>query len=180
MDYELIDVIFDDYETVKIGKNTQLWNKVHIGRNVKIGHNCKIGDYVYIGNNVFINDGCKIQNNVFIPNGVVIDDNVFIGPSVTFTNVKYPRADYPAKEFLQTIVGEGVSIGANSTILCGLSLGRRSMIGAGSVVTRDVGRYTIVAGNPARKIGVACYCGANITEKSRCTVCGAFRGAIND
>jgi len=179
MSFYLEDVLFDDYETVEIGEGTKIWNKVHIGRYVDIGNNCMIGDNIYIGDGVDIGDGCRIQNNAFIPKGVAIGDNVFIGPNVTFTNVKYPRADKRSSIFSSTYVYDGASVGANSTILCGIKLFERCVIGAGSVVTRSVDPYTIVAGNPARKIGIACECGYNVYNEPKCSRCGAMRGKIN-
>lgn len=136
----------------RIGKGTKIWHFCHVMGGAEIGKNCILGQNVFVGNNVRIGDGCKIQNNVSLYDGVVLRDNVFIGPSAVFTNVKYPRADIEQKDnFLKTYIGDGVTIGANATILCGVIIGDRAFIGAGSVVTKDILPETTVYGNPAKK-----------------------------
>ncbi|ADY53758.1 transferase hexapeptide repeat containing protein [Pseudopedobacter saltans DSM 12145] len=133
-----------------IGKGTKIWHFVHVCSTAVIGRNCTIGQNVFIGENVVIGDGVKIQNNVSVYEGVILKDNVFIGPSVVFTNVINPRAFINRKdEFKKTIICEGVSIGANSTIVCGNSIGEYAFIGAGSVLTKNVGPYELWYGNPA-------------------------------
>lgn len=154
-------------ENSKINFGTKLYTNIRICNNVSIGEYCKIGANVFIGNNVEIGDRCKIQGNVFIPEGVFIEDDVFIGPSVTFTNVKYPRADYPAEEYEKTYVRNGASIGANSTILPGITLGIRCVVGAGSVVTKNIDDYSAVCGNPAKIFGIACVCGGVMKYKGK-------------
>ncbi len=137
-------------EDVEIGKDTKVWHWCHISKNVKIGKNCIFGQNTFIGSNVIIGDNCKIQNNVSIYDGVEIANNVFIGPSVVFTNIINPRSIIERKkEFKKTIIEEGVSIGANSTIVCGNKLNKYCFIGAGSVVTKDVKSFSLVYGNPA-------------------------------
>ncbi len=137
-------------EGAKIGGGTKIWHWSHISSNSKIGKNCIIGQGCFIGKNVKIGNNCKIQNNVSIFDGVVIEDDVFIGPSTTFTNVKFPRSFInQKKKFIKTIIKKGVSIGANSTVLCGIKLGNYSLIGAGSVVTKNVKDKSLVYGNPA-------------------------------
>ena len=134
-----------------IGANTKIWHYCHIYSTSKIGKNCIIGQNVMIGPNVEVGDGCKIQNNVSIYEGVTLKENVFVGPSVVFTNVMFPRAHIEQKNnFKETIVNEGCTIGANSTIVAGNDLGEYSMIGAGSVVTKKVNPFTLVFGNPAK------------------------------
>lgn len=133
---------------VEIGEGTVLHDQVNLYK-CKIGRNCKIDAYVYIEEKVVIGDNCKIKPFVFIPTGVIIEDDVFIGPNVTFTNDKYPRA-HGGWDLLETIVKKGASIGANSVILPGLTVGERALIGAGSVITGDVPDNAVVAGNPAR------------------------------
>lgn len=133
---------------VEIGEGTVLHDQVNL-YNCKIGRNCKIDAYVYIEEKVVIGDNCKIKPFVFIPTGVTIEDDVFIGPNVTFTNDKYPKA-HGGWDLLETRVKKGASIGANSVILPGLTVGERALIGAGSVITRDVPDNAVVAGNPAR------------------------------
>ena len=137
-------------EDVKIGKGTKIWHYSHILSNTIIGENCSIGQNVVIGPNVRIGSNCKIQNNVSIYDGVELDDDVFCGPSCVFTNVINPRAHVVRRdEFLITKVSLGATIGANATIVCGNSLGKYSMVGAGAVVTKDVQEYSLVIGNPA-------------------------------
>lgn len=139
---------------VEIGQNTKIWYFSHISSGAKIGKNCNIGQNVFVGKNVVIGDRCKIQNNVFIPTGVTIEDDVFIGPSVTFTNVINPRAFINRKnEFRETVVKTKATIGAGSTIICGIKISPFAMIGAGSVVTKDVLIFQLVFGNPAVVIG---------------------------
>jgi len=133
-----------------IGKNTYIWNNAQIRENVKIGKNCVISKDVYIDKNVKIGNNCKIQNAVQIYDGVTIKDNVFIGPGVVFTNDYFPRADNKKWKIKKTLVEDGASIGANSTILCGLKIGKRSMIAAGSVIICSVNDYELYAGNPAK------------------------------
>ena len=137
-----------------IGRGTKIWHFCHILPRTVIGENCSIGQNVMIGPNVRIGNGCKIQNNVSIYDGVELADDVFCGPSCVFTNVNNPRADISRKdEFRKTPIGRGASIGANATIVCGHSLGEHCFIGAGSVVTKDVPPFALMAGNPARRIG---------------------------
>jgi len=139
-------------EGAVIGHGTKVWHHAHISEGAVIDNNCIIGDNVYIGKNVVIKAYCKIQNNAYIPEGVSIGHSVFIGPSVTFTNVKYPKGFVKAIEFEKTVVHDGATIGANATILCGLYIGEESLIGAGSVVTRDVSAKAVICGNPAEQV----------------------------
>ncbi|GAH15608.1 unnamed protein product, partial [marine sediment metagenome] len=125
-------------EDVEIGYATNIWRHTHIRYGATIGRDCNIGANVFIGKGVKIGDNCKIQNNVFIPAGVIIGDNVFIGPGVVFTNVPYPRADVKVSDYFKTYVEPDAVIGANSTILCGLAIGHRAIIAAGSVITKSV------------------------------------------
>ena len=137
-----------------IGNGTRVWHFVHIMPTAVIGENCILGQNVYVDNNVQIGNGVKIQNNVSVYNGVTLEDEVFIGPSVVFTNVINPRSFIERKnEFKPTRVKKGASIGANATIICGLTIGEFALIGAGTVVTRSVPPYALVTGNPARQTG---------------------------
>jgi len=139
------------YSIVKdaeVGEGTKIYDHVNIYK-CKIGKNCKIEPYVYIEGGVVIGDNCKIKPFVFIPTGVTIEDDVFIGPNVSFTNDKYPKAHGEWK-LLQTRVKKGASIGGNSVTLPGITIGEYALIGAGTVVTKDVPDYAIVAGNPGR------------------------------
>jgi len=136
-----------------IGKGTKIWHFCHIGSEAVIGDRCSLGQNVYVGK-AKIGNGVKIQNNVSVYDEVEIEDDVFCGPSMVFTNVYNPRAAIPRKdEYRQTLVKRGVTIGANASIICGVILGEYCFIGAGSVVTKPVKPFALVAGNPARQIG---------------------------
>lgn len=139
-------------EDAEIGKGTLIRDFVNI-YGCKIGDNCKIGPHVDIQRGVKIGNGCKIESHAFIPTGVTIEDNVFIGPHVCFINDKWPRVVDPGWKPAKTYVKEWASIGASSTILCGVTIGERAMIAAGSVVTKDVPPKTLVKGNPAKIYG---------------------------
>jgi len=137
-----------------IGKNSKIWHFSHIFGSSKIGEKCNIGQNVMIGPNVLIGNRCKIQNNVSVYKGITIEDDVFCGPSCVFTNVKTPRAFIDrSEEFSTTLIKKGVSIGANSTIVCGVTIGEYSMIAAGSIVTKDVLPFSLVLGQPAKHVG---------------------------
>lgn len=141
---------------VKIGEGTKIWHFCHIQSGVEIGGNCVLGQNVNISNNVRIGNGVKIQNNVSVYEGVELEDDVFCGPSCVFTNDLTPRAAFPKgkENYIRTLVKRGASIGANSTIVCGISIGKYAMVAAGAVVTRDVNDYELVVGIPARRIGM--------------------------
>jgi len=150
-------------ESDTVGEGTKIWHFVHIRKDAIIGKNCNIGKSVYVDTEVRIGDNVKIQNFVSIYKGVEIENDVFIGPSVVFTNDMYPRAFIWVNEkIVQTIVKKGSSIGANATIICGVTIGEYAMIGAGSVVTRDVPPYGLVFGNPAHLRGFVCQCGEKL------------------
>jgi len=143
-------------DEVFIGEGTKIWHFSHIQKGAKIGKHCVLGQNVNVGNNVKIGNNCKIQNNVSIYEGVTLEDYVFCGPSMVFTNILDPRCKYPqvgSEFYIKTLVKEGVSIGANATIICGNTLGRHCMIGAGAVVTKDVPDYALVTGVPGKIIG---------------------------
>lgn len=132
---------------------TKIWHWCHVMEDATIGRNCTLGQNVFVGRKAIIGDRVKIQNNVSVYEGLIIDSDVFIGPSVVFTNVKYPRAFEPADAFQATWVKHGATIGANATILPGIVIGEYAMIGAGAVVTRNVPPYALMVGNPARQVG---------------------------
>lgn len=141
-------------DNVVIGAGTKVWHFCHIQSGARIGENCSLGQNVNIGNNVVIGNGVRIQNNVSVYEGVEIEDDVFLGPSCVFTNVLMPRADRSVNgKYEKTLVRQGASLGANCTIVCGHTIGRRALVAAGAVVTKDVPDYAIVAGVPAKIIG---------------------------
>jgi len=136
-----------------IGKNTRVWHWTHICSGAVIGANCSLGQNVYVGNKVQIGNNVKIQNNVSIYDNVFLEDDVFCGPSMVFTNVINPRSEISRKkEYKDTIVKKGASLGANCTIICGVTIGEGAFIGAGAVITKDVPAYALMAGVPAQKI----------------------------
>jgi len=165
-------------ENVEIGEGTKIWHFCHILRNTKIGKNCVLGQNVMVGPNVKIGDRVKIQNNVSVYEGVELEDEVFCGPSMVFTNVINPRAFIERKhEFKKTLVKRGATLGANCTIVCGVTIGRYALVGAGAVVTKDVKDYALVVGIPARQIGWVCKCGVTLKNKVGdtyvCSSCGS-------
>ncbi|MBL7725358.1 MAG: N-acetyltransferase [Chitinophagaceae bacterium] len=141
-------------EGCKIGENTNIWHFSHIMPGAVIGEHCTIGQNVFVGANVVLGKCNKIQNNVSLYEGVICEDDVFIGPSAVFTNVINPRSAVVRKtEYKKTLIKKGASIGANATILCGITIGEYAFIGAGAVVTKSVAAYALVTGNPARQTG---------------------------
>ena len=143
-------------ENVKIGRDTKIWHYTHVQSGAIIGTNCVLGQNVNIGNNIKIGNYVKIQNNVSVYEGVELEDYVFCGPSMVFTNIKFPRSKFPQKgsEYYQrTLVKKSASIGANATVLCGVTIGEYAVIGAGSVVTKDVPDYALIIGNPGKIAG---------------------------
>ncbi|GAK60668.1 oxidoreductase domain protein [Candidatus Vecturithrix granuli] len=160
-------------QNVSIGKGTKIWHFSHVLSGSTIGERCNIGQNVVIGPDVTIGRQCKIQNNVSVYKGVTLEDGVFCGPSMVFTNIINPRAELvKMDELRQTLLKKGASVGANATIVCGVTLGRYCFVGAGAVVIRDVPDYAVVVGNPARQIGWMCACGERLDETLRCAVCG--------
>ncbi|HBI62339.1 MAG TPA: N-acetyltransferase [Lachnospiraceae bacterium] len=159
--------------SVQIGKGTKIWHFCHIQSGAVIGENCSLGQNVNISNNVRIGNKVKIQNNVSVYEGVELEDGVFCGPSCVFTNDLAPRAEFPKgkENYKKTLVKEGASIGANATIVCGITIGRYAMVAAGAVVTKDVPDYALVVGTPARVTGWMCECGNRLGDTMQCPEC---------
>ncbi len=148
---------------VEIGGGTKIWHFCHVLGGSRIGENCVLGQNVMVGPNVSLGNGIKVQNNVAIYAGVTVEDEVFLGPSMVFTNVLTPRAFVERKdEFAPTLVRRGATIGANATIVCGNTIGRYAMVGAGAVVTHDVADFALVLGNPARRVGWVSHTGERL------------------
>lgn len=157
-----------------IGEGTRIWHWVHVCNGARIGARCALGQNVFVAGRVAIGDNVRIQNNVSVYDDVTLEDDVFCGPSMVFTNVINPRAHIPRKdEYLKTLVRRGASLGANSTIVCGNTIGEYAFVGAGAVVTRDVPAYALVVGTPARRIGWMCQCGIRLPDSPGEIRCGA-------
>jgi len=138
----------------EIGEGTRIWHWVHVCGGARIGRNCSLGQNVFVGNRVVIGDNVKIQNNVSVYDNVTLEDDVFCGPSMVFTNVYNPRSAVPRKdEYMDTLIRRGATLGANCTVVCGVTVGRYAFVGAGAVVKRDVPDYALVVGVPAKQIG---------------------------
>jgi UDP-2-acetamido-3-amino-2,3-dideoxy-glucuronate N-acetyltransferase len=162
----------------QVGTGTKIWHFSHVMPGATIGEQCSIGQNVLVSNNVKIGKGCKIQNNVSLYEGVELEDYVFCGPSMVFTNVKTPRAAFPrntSADYHVTKVKYGASIGANATIVCGITIGEWAFVAAGAVVTKDVPPYAMIAGLPGKIIGWACQCGIKLhfdsNNDAKCVSC---------
>lgn len=163
--------VIDDH--VSIGDGTKIWHFCHVQKGAVIGEGCSLGQNVNVASNVRIGKGCRLQNNVSIYQGVTLEDYVFCGPSCVFTNVLFPRAKYPnANPFVQTLLQTGATIGANATVVCGHTIGKWAMIGAGAVVAADVPDYALMLGTPARQHGWVCECGQRLPDDLACPACG--------
>jgi UDP-2-acetamido-3-amino-2,3-dideoxy-glucuronate N-acetyltransferase len=166
-------------EPSKIGAGTTIWHFSHVMKNCNIGEGCNIGQNVVISPDVVVGRNVKIQNNVSVYTGCILEDDVFCGPSMVFTNVVNPRSHVARKdEYKRTLVRRGASLGANSTVVCGITVGQYAFVGAGSVVTRDVPNYALIYGNPARIRGWMCNCGIKLplgvgsgAESAQCSAC---------
>ncbi|MBZ5535384.1 MAG: N-acetyltransferase [Acidobacteriia bacterium] len=166
MDYFVHPSSFVD-EGAEVGSGTRIWHFSHVMPRARIGRNCNLGQNVHVASDVTIGNNVKIQNNVSLYTGVVIEDDAFLGPSMVFTNVINPRSHVSRREEYQTTqVGRGASIGANATILCGVTLGRYCFVGAGAVVSKNIPDYALVYGNPARIKGWMCQCGIKLLLKA--------------
>lgn len=167
--------IIDD--KAHIGANTKIWHHTQVLAGAYIGTRCSIGHNCFIGSKAHIGNGVKIESNTDIWDLVKLEDYVFVGPSAVFTNDLNPRAEYPKKKFpqfgtwLPTVVKKGATIGANATILCGITIGEYALIGAGSVVTKDIPLYALIIGVPGKLAGWICECGTKLTFKNKKSVC---------
>jgi len=159
-------------EGAQIGAGTRLWHWVHVLGGARIGARCSFGQGCFVGN-VSIGDGCRVQNHVSIYDGVTLEADVFLGPSCVFTNVLHPRAHVSRKQaYAPTLVRRGATIGANATVLAGVTIGEYAMVGAGAVVITDIAPHAIVVGTPARWVGWACRCGETLPAALACAACG--------
>ncbi len=166
-------------EGASIGDNTKIWQFCVILSGASIGENCNIGQGCFVEGGAVIGDNCRIKNNISMYSGVICEEGVFLGPNCVFTNVINPRAEFEKKDqFQKTILKRGATVGANSTIVCGNTIGEYAMVGAGSVVTKSVPAYELWYGNPARHHGYVCKCGeklfSNGTDKYTCEKCGCL------
>lgn len=163
-------------EGSEIGDGTKIYHFCHIMGGASIGKNCILGQNVFVASGAVVGNGVKIQNNVSVYDGVVLEDEVFVGPSAVFTNVKTPRAHVSRKgKYVSTVVKRGATIGANATIVCGITIEEFGFVSAGAVVTRNVGAHEVVAGVPAIRIGWACTCGVILPDRRHggtCPECG--------
>lgn len=161
-------------ESDDIGPGTRIWAFAHVMKGAKVGARCNICDHVFIETGVTVGDDVTVKNNVLLFDRVVVEDNVFLGPNVVFTNDRNPRSAFRKSPslFLPTLVRRGASIGANATIVCGVTIGEQAFVGAGAVVTRDVAAHALVVGNPGRRVGWICECGEKLTER---LICGCGR-----
>jgi UDP-2-acetamido-3-amino-2,3-dideoxy-glucuronate N-acetyltransferase len=165
-------------EGAEIGAGAKIWHFCHIMPRAKIGERCNIGQNVLVAPDVVIGNDVKIQNNVSLYTGVIVEDDVFLGPSMVFTNVVNPRSHVSRKdEYKTTLVRKGATIGANATIVCGITLGRYCFVGAGAVVTRDVPDYALVHGSPARVRGWMCQCGEQLAFEGDRAICNSCSNA---
>jgi len=159
-------------EGASIGSGTRIWHFCHILSGSRIGSDCRIGQNVMIGPDATIGSGCKIQNNVSVYKGVTLEDYVFCGPSMVFTNIYNPRAEISKMNQVRpTLVKHGATLGANCTIICGVTIGRYALVGAGAVVTANVADHALVVGNPAKPIGWVCECGERLADNLKCDAC---------
>lgn len=159
----------------QIGDGTKIWHFCHVMPGAVIGERCNLGQNVVVMNGARLGNNVKVQNNVSIYEGVTLEDDVFCGPSMVFTNVMNPRSHVPRKnDYRPTLVRRGTSIGANATVVCGVTLGEYSFIGAGAVVRGDVPAYALMVGVPARRVGWMCQCGERLPDSGvgTCAVCG--------
>ena len=172
MDYFIHESSYVDDPTT-IGANTKIWHFCHILPNTTIGEHCNIGQNVVIGPDVTIGNQCKIQNNENKKKSVTLEDGVFCGPSMVFTNIYNPRAEIrKMDQFRSTLVKKGATLGANCTIVCGVTIGSYAFIGAAALINKNVPDHALMVGNPATRIGWACHCGQRLPDDLECPTCG--------
>jgi UDP-2-acetamido-3-amino-2,3-dideoxy-glucuronate N-acetyltransferase len=161
-------------EGAQVGKDTRIWHWVHVCAEAKIGECCSLAQNVFVGNKVVIGNNVKIQNSVSVYDNVTLEDDVFCGPSMVFTNVYNPRSAISRKnEYRNTVVKRGATLGANSTIVCGVTIGEFAFVGAGAVINRDVSAYALMLGVPGKQRGWMCRCGIQLKGKGTvCCECG--------
>ena len=169
-------------ESVDVGPRTRIWAFAHVMQGARLGADCNVGDHAFIETGAILGDRVTVKNCVLIWDKVTIEDEVFVGPNAVFTNDPNPRVAYkkPSEHFVRTLVKRGASIGANATIVCGVTLGQQAFVGAGAVVIRDVPPHALVVGNPARRVGWICSCGEKLPPELRCTCGRAYRLVSND
>jgi UDP-2-acetamido-3-amino-2,3-dideoxy-glucuronate N-acetyltransferase len=168
-----------DVQSKNIGEETAIWQFVVVLPRAVIGHNCNINAHCFIENDVFIGNYVTVKCGVYLWDGIVLEDFVQVGPNVAFTNDLYPRAKQPFT-LVKTIVKKGASLGANATIIGGIKIGEYALIGAGSVITKDVPNNTLWVGNPGRQVGYVCNCGRKLDKNLQCSVCGSKYVLVND
>jgi UDP-2-acetamido-3-amino-2,3-dideoxy-glucuronate N-acetyltransferase len=162
-------------EGAVVGEGSRVWHFVHVNQGAKVGRDVVLGQSCFVADGAVVGDRCRVQNNVSVYRGVTLEEDVFVGPSAVFTNVRHPRAFVSRRdEYAATRVGKGASIGANATIVCGVTIGEHAFVAAGAVVTKDVPPHALVAGVPAQVVGYACTCGerVRVPEESACSRCG--------
>jgi UDP-2-acetamido-3-amino-2,3-dideoxy-glucuronate N-acetyltransferase len=171
----------------EIGDGTKIWHFCHVMPRARIGRDCNLGQNVVVSPDVVVGNNVKIQNNVSLYTGVILEDDVFCGPSMVFTNVVNPRSHVSRKsEYQRTLVKRGASLGANSTVVCGHTIGRYAFVGAGAVITKDIPDFALVVGNPGRITGWMCACGVKLAAgrtpppKATCAACGVRYRAQGD
>lgn len=164
-------------ESTDIGPRTLIWAFAHVMKGARIGANCNICDHAFVESGAVLGDWVTVKNCVLVWDRVSVEDEVFLGPNMVFTNDLTPRVacKTPPEDFLPTLVRRGASIGANATVVCGVEIGEQAMIGAGTVVIRDVAAHALVVGNPGRRIGWSCVCGQRLGEELRCDCGRAYR-----
>jgi UDP-2-acetamido-3-amino-2,3-dideoxy-glucuronate N-acetyltransferase len=169
-------------ESDSVGPRTRIWAFAHVMNGARIGADCNLCDHVFVESGAVVGDRVTVKNNVAIWDKVTVEDDVFLGPNAALTNDMVPRAAFknPPEKFLPTRIRRGASIGANATVVCGVTVGEGAFVGAGAVVVRDVPAFAVVVGNPARRIGWMCACGHKLGDPARCPACGRCYRAAGD